>query len=218
MPKIIPLFAHPIYEVDFPNYSDIQDSVVNHISSSFNSEFMNEYHGHDHPIRNGALTRIYERFSYRREGTSIEDQNLKSIFDFITEHGKAYWKELGLSNMLDPYILQLWATATKRGGFITSHNHNPIAISGVFYLTACSEQGNLFLENPLDLLIGKSPRQSDGMIPTRLNHEIEAVSGKLVLFPGWMRHFTKPNPTDNIRMSMAVNFGCEGQVYMSEFS
>jgi uncharacterized protein (TIGR02466 family) len=218
MPKITPLFAHPIYEVDFPNYSNIQESLVRHITSNFHAEFMNEYHGHDHPIRNGALTIIYDKFKYKRECKNIEDQNLKSIFDFITEHGKAYWKELGLSNMLDPYVLQLWATATKKGGFVASHNHNPIAISGVFYLEARPEQGNLFVENPLDLLIGKSPRQIDSMVPSRLNYEIVATSGKLVLFPGWMKHFTRPNPTDDVRMSMAVNFGCEGQVYFTEFS
>ena len=143
---------------------------------------------------------------------------MKLVFDFITQHGKEYWKELGLSNMLDPYILQLIGTETARGGFISSHNHNPIAIAGVFYLKATPNLGNLFLEIPLDLVLGKSPRQSQNMLPTKFNHEIEAISGKLVLFPGWMKHFTQPNPTDDVRMSMAVNFGCEGQVYVTEFS
>jgi uncharacterized protein (TIGR02466 family) len=218
MPIITPLFAHPVYEVEFPNYETIENSLIEYISLNFNSKFINDYHGHDHPIRNGALTRIYDRYGYTEQEKTIDDPNLKLIFNFITEHGKAYWKELGLSNMLDPYILQLWATATHKGGFVASHNHNPVPISGVFYLKAKTEQGNLFLENPLDLVIGKSPRQVDALTPTRLNYEITAVSGKLVLFPGWMKHFTKPNPTDDLRMSMAVNFGCEGQVYFTEFS
>jgi hypothetical protein len=218
MPKITPLFAHPLYEVEFPNYSTIEQPLIDYITTNFNSQFMNEYQGHDHPIRNGAVTRIYERFSYQREGKTVDNVHLKSVFDFITEHGKAYWKELGLSTMLDPYVLQLWATATGRGGFVASHNHNPVPIAGVFYLRARPELGNLFVENPLDLVIGKSPRQVDTMVPTRLNYEVESYSGKLVLFPGWMKHFTKPNPVDEIRMSMAVNFGCEGQVYFTEFS
>lgn len=218
MPTITPLFSIPLYEVEFPNYNQIEKSLVEYITKNFNSQFINEYSGHDHPIRNGALTKMYDRYLYEKEGRSIENKELKLVFDFITEHGKQYWKELGLSNMLDPYILQLWATVTKDGGFVASHNHNPVPISGVFYLKSAPEQGNLFLENPLDLVIGKSPRQVDSTTPTRLNYEVDAVSGKLVLFPGWLKHFTRPNPTSEIRMSMAVNFGCQGEVYYTEFS
>jgi len=218
MPKITQLFALPIYEVEMDGYSDIQQSLIDHIASNFNSEFINEYNAQNHPLKAGSVTKIYDKFTYRKENKTIVDPNLKLVFDFITQHGKEYWKELGLSNMLDPYILQLIGTETARGGFISSHNHNPVAIAGVFYLKAAPNLGNLFLENPLDLVLGKSPRQGQNMLPTKFNHEIKAISGKLVLFPGWMKHFTQPNPTDDVRMSMAVNFGCDGQVYVTEFS
>lgn len=218
MAKTTDLFAHTVYEVDYPDYNNIQDNLINYITANFNSEFINEYSGHDHPIRAGALTRIYDKFKYQKEGKSIDDPNLKSIFDWITVHGKEYWKILNLSQHLDPYILQLWATAVKQGGFVASHNHNPVPVSGVFYLKSERGLGNLFLENPLDLVLGKSPHHVDERAPTRFNYEIEAVSGKLILFPGWMKHFTKPNPTEDVRMSMAVNFGCHGQVYFTEFT
>jgi hypothetical protein len=73
------------------------------------------------------------------------------------------------------------------------------------------------LENPLDLVLGKSIYNTETRTPKRFNYEIESYSGKLVLFPGWMKHYTKANPTDNLRMSMAVNFGCWGNVFISEF-
>jgi uncharacterized protein (TIGR02466 family) len=218
MATITPIFSLPIYEVEIPNFSLIENDLFNYITQNFTSDFINDYHEHDHPIRNGALTRIYDKFSYEKNGEKIADENFKKVFNFIDDHGKEYWKILGLSNMLNPYILQLWATVTKKGGFVASHNHNPVPISGVFYVKSTPVQGNLFLENPLDLVLGKSPRQVDSLTPTRLNYEVESKSGKLVLFPGWMKHFTRPNPTDEIRMSMAVNFGCQGQVWFTEFS
>jgi hypothetical protein len=216
--KTTDLFAHTIYEVELDDYSVIQTPLIDYITSNFNSEFINEYTGHDHPLRAGAVTKIYDKLSYGRENKIIEDPNLKLIFDWITEHGKEYWKILNLSQHLNPYILQLWATGVKRGGFVASHNHNPIPVSGVFYLKAEPRLGNLFLENPLDLVLGKSPHHVDQHTPTRFNYEVQAISGKLVLFPGWMKHFTRPNPTDDLRMSMAVNFGCEGQVHFTEFT
>ena len=216
--KTTDLFAHTIYETEFVGYENIQAPLIDYITSNFNSEFVNEYSGHDHPLRAGAVTKIYDKFTYSEEGKTIDDPNLKLVFDWITEHGKEYWKILNLSQHLNPYILQLWATAVKQGGFIASHNHNPIPVAGVFYLKAEPRLGNLFLENPLDLVLGKSPNHSDQHTPTRFNYEVEAISGKLVLFPGWMKHFTRPNPTDDLRMSMAVNFGCQGQVWFTEFS
>lgn len=217
MAKTTDIFPLTIYEAEYPEFNKIQGALIDHISKNFNSEFINEYNGHDHPLRAGALTRIYDGFEYEETGRNIDDPNLKSLFDWITEQGKEYWKILNLSTYLDPYVLQLWVTAVARGGFVASHNHNPVPVSGVFYLNAEPAMGNLFFENPLDLVLGRSPNSFTNRTPTRFNHEISAVSGKLVLFPGWMKHFTRPNPTDELRMSMAVNFGCQGQVHITEF-
>ncbi len=217
MAKTSNLFPITIYEAEYPNFDAIQNNLIDYISKNFTSDFINEYTEHDHPLRSGALIRIYDGFEYQEQGKTIDNANLKSLTDWITEHGKEYWKTLNLSTYLDPYILQLWVTAVKSGGFVASHNHNPVPISGVFYLKAEPKQGNLFFENPLDLVLGRSPNAFTTRTPTRFNHEVEAWSGKLVLFPGWLKHFTRPNPTDEVRMSMAINFGCQGQVYITEF-
>jgi hypothetical protein len=42
MPKITQLFALPIYEAEMDGYSAIQQSLIAHITSNFNSEFINE--------------------------------------------------------------------------------------------------------------------------------------------------------------------------------
>jgi hypothetical protein len=217
MAKTTDLFAHTIYESEYPEYSNIQESLIEYINKNFNSKYIDGHIEHDHPVRSGELIRIYDRFFYENQGKSIDDPNLKSLFNWITEQGKEYWKILNLSQHLNPYILQLLVTSVKKGGFVASHNHNPIPVSGVFYLKSEPSLGNLFLENPLDLVLGKNVNHMDSRSPMKFNYEIQAISGKLVLFPGWMKHFTRPNPIDEIRMSMAVNFGCQGQVYFTEF-
>ena len=216
--KTTDIFALKIYEAEFKDYANIQTALLDHIASNFISEPSNDWAGRAHPLSVGAVTSIYDKFIYHKEDKTINDPNLQLVFDWITEHGKEYWKILNLSQYLNPYILQLIGTETARGGFVASHNHNPVPIAGVFYLKASPNLGNLFLENPLDLILGKGANHIDSRIPTTFNYEVEALSGKLVLFPGWMKHFTKPNPTDEVRMSMAVNFGCEGQVYFTEFT
>jgi len=213
------LFSQQVYEIEFPNYKDIQDDLIRYIETKFDKNFKSSYNNHEHPIKNGALIRLYDVLNPNGIlplKPEIENESLKKIFDFTTEHLKNYWKVLNYSDQLDPYILQLWVNVVKEGGFVASHNHNPVPISGVFYISAEPTQGNLFLENPLDLIIGKSPLDKKEMVPSRFHHEIEAKSGKLILFPGWMKHFTKENNTNDIRISMALNFGCCGQVYYTD--
>lgn len=211
--KILELFAHRVYEIELPNYSEIQDLVIKEASAYFNENFSSDYNNHDHPIRRGSLQSIYNS----RNPVELPP-GLKTVFDFISEHGKIYWENvLGYHDQLHPYILDAWITSVRQGGFVASHNHNPIPVAAVFYIKAGEGQGNLYLENPNDLIIGKAPyKANSGYVPQRFNHEIESRSGKLVLFPGWMKHFTKENTTNDIRISMAVNFGCQGEVWFTD--
>jgi uncharacterized protein (TIGR02466 family) len=208
------LFAHRIYEVDFPNFENIQPELIEEIKTYFGENYTNEEIKHDHPLRNGSGKNIYDARSMKE----IDKPCLNSIFKFITEHGKIYWNDtLGYTDQLTPYILNTWVSAVKHGGSFSSHNHNPIPIAGVFYIKAEKGQGNLFLENPNDLIIGKSIYKTNNEnVPQRFNHQIQSTSGKLVLFPGWMKHFTKENLTNDVRISMAVNIGCHGQVWMTD--
>jgi len=210
--KTTDIFAHSICEIEFPNYERIHEELVNHIKTHFDEGFSNEYAGHDHPIKNGAIKNIYDKFS-----KPIENPALLELNNWMEEQGRKYWEVLNLSKFLEPYVMQLWVNAVPRGGFVASHNHNPVPISGVFYINAEPRMGNLYLENPMELVLGKSSYHTDTRTPTRFTYEIESKSGKLVFFPGWLKHHTKPNPTDEIRMSMAVNYGCSGQVNYTEF-
>ena len=212
--KVLELFPHRVYEIDFPDYKNIQDQLIKEVSTYFGDDFSSDYNHHDHPIRNGNLKDIYNS----RVTSEISHPNLKSVFDFITEEGKKYWDQvLGYSDLLKPYILNGWVTAVGKGGFVASHNHNPIPVAGVFYIKANEGQGNLYLENPSDLFIGRAPyKANSGYVPQRFNYEMQSSSGKLILFPGWMKHFTKENTTNDIRISMAVNFGCQGQVWFTD--
>jgi hypothetical protein len=65
----------------------------------------------------------------------------------------------------------------------------------VYYIKATGNEGNLRLINPLtyDKFVGDS------------NFEIIPVTGKLVLFPGWLKHQILQNNSLNERISLAFN-------------
>ena len=77
----------------------------------------------------------------------------------------------------------------------------------MLYLDASPEQGNIVFENPMDLIIGGQPIK---MPYKNFTHEVEVVTGDLILFPGYLKHFTKPNLTNRPRVTFVANLNEKG--------
>jgi hypothetical protein len=65
----------------------------------------------------------------------------------------------------------------------------------VYYIKATGNEGNLRLINPLTY---------DKFV-VDLNFEITPITGKLILFPGWLKHQVLQNNSNNERISLAFN-------------
>ncbi len=198
MENLRSIFPTLIYEVDFPNF----DSIQNQMFDSIIPYFDNVVGGYDDYYSSGKLKRIIRTNTFELH----KDQRLKPIVDFINEHGKKYWEASNLHVPVDPYITHMWAVLSERDGFTAPHTHNPLPVAGAFYVNANEESGDLFLENPLELIIGKQPTKFTGG-PTIYTERIAVKPGKLVLFPGWMRHHSTANNTDIKRICIAFNYG-----------
>jgi uncharacterized protein (TIGR02466 family) len=130
------------------------------------------------------------------------------LVEFVELHARSYWKELRYSDSLEPKVIQIWANATPKNGWIRSHQHGAVAITAVLYVNAGPGMGNLVLENPLDSLLTSQPM--DYKAQEMLHQEIEVSSGDLIMFPGWLRHHVKPNTTNEERLILGINFGSKG--------
>jgi uncharacterized protein (TIGR02466 family) len=129
------------------------------------------------------------------------------IKEFIEKHAKIYWDHLGYYNDISPKIYQSWANlvASESDGKI--HNHGRTAIAGVLYLSASPEQGNIVFENPMDLILSGLSNLSN---TKQIYKEILVTTGTLLLFPGYLKHFTLPNKTNFNRISYAFNLNEDG--------
>jgi hypothetical protein len=88
--------------------------------------------------------------------------------------------------------------------------------TAVLYVDASPEQGNLVIENPLEMVLMTQPVSPDVKYP--LGEEIAVSSGDLVIFPGFLRHSVKPNNTDKPRLILGFNIGCRGQYWSSQWT
>lgn len=135
----------------------------------------------------------------------------KELSDFITKEAQAYWTHLGYSSQLTPYILQVWGNCSTPGSSWSLHNHSPAPMSGVFYLNSSPTMGNLIFEHPLETILACQPYEFDFLLK-KWDFEVECEAGKLVLWPGWLKHKTMPNMDTENRYALGFNIGCQGQV------
>jgi uncharacterized protein (TIGR02466 family) len=141
--------------------------------------------------------------SYAKDCEKIHHLPLFSyLVENIETQAKTYWDYLGYYPDVYPKIYQSWSNMSFKNGDISIHNHCRAPISAVLYLNASPEQGNIVFENPMDLIIGGQPIK---MPYKNFTHEVEVNTGDLILFPGYLKHFTKPNLTNQPRITFVAN-------------
>lgn len=191
------IFPVKIYETEFPNFNSIQNNILESLLPFFEKTATDNEYFTDNGIPMIVRTesnRLHENFAFLE------------IANFIENEVQMYWQSLGLTKRIKPYILQMWANKIPPGGFTPAHNHNPVPIGGAFYINAVSEMGNLYLENPMEMVLGCQPRDYLEK-PYLYTETIDVKPGKLIMFPGYLRHHTRSNMTNENRYVLGFNIG-----------
>lgn len=98
-----------------------------------------------------------------------------------------------------------WANMYKEAGIGPQHTHPNNYLSGVYYVDAPENCGQLkFIDpRPQAPLIKPLPIE-----PTEFNSAslfVDPKEGKMVVFPAWLPHTVLPNKSAKVRTSMAFN-------------
>jgi uncharacterized protein (TIGR02466 family) len=104
-------------------------------------------------------------------------------------------------------LSNIWINVNGKGGYNATHTHPRAAISGVYYIKAKHGQGGFEFE------------RSDGAehhlqrIPENVQNTFNVFkwihpsdTGKLILFPSWLRHSVEQNTIDEYRISISFNY------------
>lgn len=201
------LFPIKIYRDFYPNTEYLKNNLFPKLQNSFaEAEEDNVLY-----MKGGTLC----SYNVGRRLHIEYPEETKDVVNFVAERAKEYWKECNYYEGLTPYVMQMWANTTPKGGWIHSHLHSSMPFTAVVYIDASPDQGNLFLENPLDMLLMSQPIGPN--VPYPMGDEIEINTGDLVMFPGWMKHSVKPNTTDRPRLMLGFNIGSTGTYYAGQW-
>lgn len=203
MYKIENLFPTKIYRTKYPGIQELIVNLLPKLEDCFNPD-------KSHVLMSEECITTYSQ--NRQVNTWPETQDL---VNFLNVHIKNYWKELNYQQTLEPYIIEMWANKSTTGGWIYHHTHTPNPIVGTCYLSVSPTQGNLFFQDPLEMVKSSQPCNIDQF--DEFEQEVPLEVGDIVLFPGYLRHRTYPNQSTEPRIVLSFNIGCSGQYITNQW-
>ena len=141
---------------------------------------------------------------------STTDMNKKEEYNPLTKELFVMQEEIYQKENLSfkPVCGNMWANINYPGCFNRPHIHPNSLFSGVYYVTAPKNSGNLMVYDPRPGVQMAMPNRKEKKLPFELWREVhyEPVAGRCIMFPAWLWHEVKPNVGDQTRISVSFNF------------
>ena len=117
---------------------------------------------------------------------------------FLNENIVEYCKQIGFQPK-EKYRLQSWFAKFNKDDYGHIHNHGHADISGVYYYKTNGDDGDLAFYTP----VINSETSTVFNVDTTWIHK--PVVGKLIMFPGYLKHGIFRNTTTSERISLSFN-------------
>jgi uncharacterized protein (TIGR02466 family) len=139
----------------------------------------------------------------------------KKIVSAIECEVTHYCNHMLLMNKQDLKMVSMWANVHRGKSVHNPHVHSNAFLSGVLYLSIPdryldknSNAGNISFEDPRISRFSYSPDYTDPFdVKTASHWEYKPTNGKLILFPGYLRHRVHEfDSGNNYRISISFNY------------
>ena len=163
----------------------------------------------------------YDLRSYQEESTSYSNYGgwhskpmtgyipaLNELFYHVSKKLDRLHSHFNFRDNLKLNIDNCWVNINGKGHFNHPHTHRGWTLSGIYYVSAHENCGDLVLVHPSQQFPYHYSEQPFKI--SSVEHSLEKVyykpeSGKLIIFPSWIQHYTLPNLTDDDRISIAFD-------------
>ena len=130
----------------------------------------------------------------------------KPLVDELFKMQNEIFKEEFLTS--EPILGNMWANINPSGGYNRPHLHPNSHFSGVYYIKAPKNSGQLIFNDPRTLSQMLLPNRKQQTPPPELWREVrlQPIEGRIIMFPAWLMHCVDPNESNDIRISVSFNF------------
>jgi uncharacterized protein (TIGR02466 family) len=141
---------------------------------------------------------------------SETDMNTREEYDPLTRELFNMQEEIYQKENLNrkPVCGNMWANVNYPKCYNRPHLHPNSLFSGVYYVTAPKNSGNLMLYDPRPGVQMTMPNRKEGKLSPEFWREIhyEPKAGRCIMFPSWLWHEVKSNESNQTRISVSFNF------------
>jgi len=108
----------------------------------------------------------------------------------------------------EPFMGNMWANINPPGALNRPHLHPNSHFSGVYYIKAPKNSGQIVFNEPRAGAQLNMPVRKPGKPPKELWREVhlEPIEGRIIMFPFYLWHCVEPNLSNDIRISVSFNF------------
>jgi hypothetical protein len=99
-----------------------------------------------------------------------------------------------------------WCNVYPLGAYVPLHDHRGVHWSGVYYVQAEPACGELLLIDPKEYALANEPDNT--LYRGNKITNFVPQPGKLVMFPGYLKHESEPNQSDKDRIIISFNINC----------
>ena len=130
----------------------------------------------------------------------------KPLVDELFKMQHEIYKEEWLDK--EPMIGNMWANINPPGAMNRPHIHPNSHFSGVYYIKAPKNSGQIVFNDPRTLSHMLLPTRIEKTPPSYLWREVrvDPLEGRILMFPSWLWHCVDPNESNDIRISVSFNF------------
>lgn len=138
-----------------------------------------------------------------------KDTRLEWMLKPMWEAAKMYWDHLGY--VPDSRIIaeSCWVNLHRKGDMTKEHSHNGgaagVHIASVYYYKKTKDNSDLEFVDPLDYIKRMTPIGGK-MDDQLLGKTVPTDQYDFLMFPSWVRHRVSPNPVDDARIAISVNW------------
>lgn len=204
MKRILNLFSVPVLEAVVQDAVSVNERLVPEIKGLFNRldskrvlsyRWKNDEHS---PIKTDL------GWSSFNEHDISKDSNFDFFFEIINPIITDFFHQLNYQG--NWYYTNAWCNVYPKNAYVPAHDHRGVHWSGVYYAQADTFCGELIVIDPKEYALAYEPENT--MFRGNIMSSFEPMEGKLIVFPGYLKHETDPNLSDRNRKIVSFNINC----------
>ena len=196
-------FSTPIYYQDLPDAEKLNETIKPQI-----------YAWKSQDQEGIVRSNVKQVGSWHSQLDMHQREEYRALTEQILAAVQNIYDNLGYDPAYEPAYDNMWVIINPKYAYNRNHIHPNVLWSGVYYVQAPPDSGQIFFSDPRPQAQHFTPRYAPG---TPRKREVwsevyfQPIEGRLILFPGWLVHEVEPNMSDRDgpagdRISVSFNF------------